>query len=82
MYADLKARLEESIQVMKEDDLKTKQLDVGDWEGFQKEFIALVDKAGRLIDHESTPLQACLGFIQSQPEISRIVLGVDRACNT
>jgi aryl-alcohol dehydrogenase-like predicted oxidoreductase len=30
-----------------------------------------------LIDHESTPLQACLGFIQSQPEISRIVLGVD-----
>ena len=30
-----------------------------------------------LIDHESTPLQACLGFAQSQPEISRIVLGVD-----
>jgi aryl-alcohol dehydrogenase-like predicted oxidoreductase len=30
-----------------------------------------------LIDHESTPLQACLGFIQSQPEINRIVLGVD-----
>jgi aryl-alcohol dehydrogenase-like predicted oxidoreductase len=30
-----------------------------------------------LIDHESTPLQTCLGFVQSQPEISRIVLGVD-----
>jgi aryl-alcohol dehydrogenase-like predicted oxidoreductase len=30
-----------------------------------------------LVDHESTPLQACLGFAQSQPEISRIVLGVD-----
>jgi aryl-alcohol dehydrogenase-like predicted oxidoreductase len=32
---------------------------------------------GWLIDHESTPLQACLGFAQSQPEISRIVIGVD-----
>jgi aryl-alcohol dehydrogenase-like predicted oxidoreductase len=30
-----------------------------------------------LIDHKTTPLQACLGFAQSQPEISRIVLGVD-----
>jgi aryl-alcohol dehydrogenase-like predicted oxidoreductase len=30
-----------------------------------------------LIDHELTPLQACLGFAQSQLEISRIVLGVD-----
>ena len=30
-----------------------------------------------LIDHKLTPLQTCLGFVQSQPEISRIVLGVD-----
>jgi aryl-alcohol dehydrogenase-like predicted oxidoreductase len=30
-----------------------------------------------LMDHESTPLQACLGFAQSQPEINRIVIGVD-----
>ncbi len=30
-----------------------------------------------LVDHESTSLQACLGFAQSQPDISRIVLGVD-----
>jgi aryl-alcohol dehydrogenase-like predicted oxidoreductase len=30
-----------------------------------------------LIDNKSTSLQACLGFAQSQPEISRIVLGVD-----
>jgi aryl-alcohol dehydrogenase-like predicted oxidoreductase len=30
-----------------------------------------------LVDHESTPLQTCLDFAQSQPEISRIVIGVD-----
>jgi aryl-alcohol dehydrogenase-like predicted oxidoreductase len=30
-----------------------------------------------LIDHKLTPVQTCLGFVQSQPEISRIVLGVD-----
>ncbi len=30
-----------------------------------------------LIDHESTPLQTCLSFAQLQPEISRIVIGVD-----
>ena len=30
-----------------------------------------------LVDYQSTPLQACLNFAQSQPEISRIVVGVD-----
>jgi aryl-alcohol dehydrogenase-like predicted oxidoreductase len=35
-----------------------------------------------LIDHESTSHLKPAWVIQSQPEISRIVLGVDRACNT
>ncbi|SVE54993.1 uncharacterized protein METZ01_LOCUS507847, partial [marine metagenome] len=30
-----------------------------------------------LVDSKSTPLRACLGFAQSQSEISRIVIGVD-----
>jgi aryl-alcohol dehydrogenase-like predicted oxidoreductase len=30
-----------------------------------------------LADHKLTPLQACMGFVVSQPEIDRIVVGVD-----
>jgi putative sugar O-methyltransferase len=70
MYAALKARLEESIQVMKENDLKTKQSDVGDWEGFQKEFIAVVDKAGRLIDKNLQSFRGLSIGVWDEPRVT------------
>ncbi len=30
-----------------------------------------------LVEHSMTPMQACLGFVLSQPQISRVVVGVD-----
>jgi putative sugar O-methyltransferase len=70
MYADLKLRLEESIQAMREDGLKTKHLSVGDWEGFQKEFIAVVDKAGQLIDRNLQSFRGLSIGVWDEPRLT------------
>jgi hypothetical protein len=70
MYADLKSRLSESIQAMKEDRLKTKHLSIGDWEGFQKEFIAVVDKGRQLIDRNLQSFRGLSIGVWDEPRIT------------
>lgn len=70
MHAELKSRMEESLQALKEHDRRTEHADYGDWEErFHKEFARLVDEHGRLIVKNLQQFRGQSIYVADQPSL-------------